>query len=68
MSMFSFAARPPRRAVLTPCIGVCSLGGDGLCEGCHRTADEIAAWSTLSDEARLHLMQDVLPRREAQRA
>ncbi len=68
MSLFDFAAQPPRRAVLTPCIGVCNLAADGLCEGCHRTAGEIAAWSTLSDEARLRLMQDVLPRREAQRA
>jgi predicted Fe-S protein YdhL (DUF1289 family) len=24
----------------------------GLCEGCLRTIDEIAAWSTLDDEAR----------------
>ena len=67
MSLFTFAAGPPRRAVLTPCLGVCSLGDDGLCEGCLRTADEIAAWSTLGAEARLQLMQDVLPRREAGR-
>ena len=30
------------RAVLSPCIGVCSLDADGLCEGCHRTSAEIA--------------------------
>jgi len=55
----------PRKAVLSPCIGVCTLGNDGLCEGCWRTADEIAAWSTLSDSARLGLMLHVLPQREA---
>ncbi len=58
----------PRRAVLSPCIGVCALDAQGLCEGCHRTADEIAAWSTLSDDARLRLMLHVLPQREATRS
>ena len=53
------------RAVLSPCIGVCSLGDDGLCEGCLRTVDEIAAWSRLSDAERLHVMETLLPAREA---
>ena len=54
----------PFRAVLSPCIGVCTLRGDGLCEGCLRTMDEIAAWARLSDAQRLHLMDTVLPGRE----
>jgi predicted Fe-S protein YdhL (DUF1289 family) len=54
------------RAVLSPCIGVCSLGPDGLCEGCLRTVDEIAAWSRMSDAERLHVMDDLLPRREGE--
>jgi predicted Fe-S protein YdhL (DUF1289 family) len=54
------------KAVLSPCIGVCSLDDRGLCEGCLRTADEIAAWPTLGDDERLRLM-DELPRREALR-
>lgn len=51
--------------VLTPCIGVCVLRADGLCAGCFRTGDEIAAWSRLDDVQRLHLMDHVLPEREA---
>ena len=39
----------------------------GLCEGCHRTTAEIARWSQMSDDERLHLMDVVLPVREAQR-
>ena len=62
-----FDAPMPQKAVLSPCIGVCNLDAKGLCEGCHRTANEIAAWSTLSDAARLGLMLHVLPKREAQR-
>jgi predicted Fe-S protein YdhL (DUF1289 family) len=58
----------PYRAVLSPCVGICSLDAQGLCEGCHRTTAEIARWSQMNDDERLHLMDIVLPRREAQRA
>lgn len=53
------------RAVLSPCVGVCSLGDDGLCTGCHRTTAEIARWSQMDDDERLRLMETVLPQREA---
>lgn len=53
------------KAVLSPCIGVCAIGADGLCEGCLRTASEIAAWSAMGDDERLRLMMLVLPQREA---
>ncbi len=55
------------RAVLSPCIGVCSLDADGLCEGCHRTSAEIARWSQMGDDERLRIMESVLPGREAAR-
>lgn len=55
------------RAVLSPCIGVCSLDEQGLCEGCHRTTAEIARWSQMNDDERLHLMERVLPERESRR-
>ena len=56
------------RAVLSPCTGVCTLGDDGLCEGCLRTTAEIARWSQMNDDERLRLMETVLPGREQQRA
>jgi len=55
------------RAVLSPCIGVCSLDADGLCEGCHRNTAEIARWSQMGDDERLRIMETVLPAREAAR-
>ena len=55
------------RAVLSPCIGICSLGDDGLCSGCHRTGMEIARWPQMNDDERLHLMEHVLPERESRR-
>ena len=58
---------PSFRAVLSPCIGVCSLDLQGLCEGCHRSPIEIAHWLQMDDDERLHLMEVVLPKRQAQR-
>lgn len=55
------------RAVLSPCVGVCAIDDDGLCAGCHRTGDEIARWPLMNDDARLRMMEQVLPQRAAQR-
>jgi predicted Fe-S protein YdhL (DUF1289 family) len=55
------------RAVLSPCIGVCSLNDDGLCDGCHRSSAEIARWPYMDDDERLRLMETVLPERESRR-
>ncbi len=55
---------PAAKAMLSPCIGICELRSDGLCEGCLRTGDEIASWSGLSDSARTHFMDVILPSRE----
>jgi len=54
--------------VLSPCIGICQLGDDGLCVGCLRSADEIGRWLAMGAAERQHIMQIVLPKREAQRA
>ena len=53
------------RAVLSPCIGVCTLGEGGYCLGCFRTGGEIAGWLQMGDDERLRLMEAVLPQREA---
>lgn len=54
---------PSFRAVLSPCVGVCSLDDSGLCEGCLRNTAEIARWSQMSDDERLRIMEIVLPGR-----
>ncbi|TCT24928.1 hypothetical protein EDC34_103273 [Thermomonas haemolytica] len=54
-------------AVLSPCIGICRLEADGLCAGCHRSGEEIAAWAGMGEAQRLHLMDVVLPARAARR-
>lgn len=60
------AAAPP--AILTPCIGICDLGADGYCEGCHRTGNEIARWVAMDDSERRLLMDEILPARELRRS
>lgn len=57
----------PFRAVLSPCTGVCKLDAGGYCEGCRRSIDEIAGWSTMGDDERLRIMEE-LSKREAARA
>lgn len=51
--------------VASPCIDICRMDpGTGLCEGCARTIDEIAAWSRLDDAARRAVLS-MLPARRA---
>jgi uncharacterized protein len=40
-------------AVPSPCVNVCRMdAASGLCVGCRRTIDEIAAWSKLDDDGK----------------
>jgi predicted Fe-S protein YdhL (DUF1289 family) len=44
---------PSATVVPSPCISVCRMdAASGLCVGCLRTLDEIAAWGTLGDDAK----------------
>lgn len=61
----------------SPCILVCSIDmKTGYCFGCGRTRDEIAAWITMTSEARRAIMAELparlatverKPRRETRR-
>lgn len=57
--------RTPPVPIESPCILVCTLDtASGLCLGCGRTGEEIAAWTRLSPAARRAIM-DGLPARLA---
>ena len=46
--------------VPSPCIGVCRVGAaTGLCEGCLRTLDEIAAWGGLDEDGKRTVWQRI---------
>ena len=52
-------------SVQSPCINVCRMDAkSGLCEGCARSLDEIAAWSVM-DDAEKQAVWDALPQRRA---
>jgi predicted Fe-S protein YdhL (DUF1289 family) len=52
-----------RDEIESPCVKVCVLHpASGLCVGCYRTGEEIAAWSSMTPEARRSVMA-ALPER-----
>ena len=56
--------RREAEAVASPCTKVCTLDpATGLCRGCWRTLDEIAAWSALDDAGRRAVLAAVAARR-----
>ena len=55
----------PGDRVPSPCISVCVMdAASGVCLGCLRTLDEIAAWSVLDADAKRAVLVE-LPRRRA---
>lgn len=52
------------RLMETPCVNVCVINDEtGMCEGCNRRLDEIAAWSRLTPAERRRIMAE-LPARK----
>ena len=50
---------------VSPCIRVCKIDAqNGLCTGCLRTLDEIAAWSRLDDAAKTRIYSDLELRKQ----
>ncbi len=53
-------------SVPSPCIDVCCMDAkSGLCEGCLRTADEIAGWAAAPDAQKLLILAAIAQRRAA---
>lgn len=51
-------------AVPSPCVNVCRMeAASGLCAGCWRTIDEIAAWSKMDDEGKRQVWQQITLRK-----
>jgi hypothetical protein len=54
----------PPAPIKTPCIKVCVVDGEsGLCLGCLRRLNEVAAWSRLTDEERDRILAELPDRR-----
>jgi predicted Fe-S protein YdhL (DUF1289 family) len=54
----------PPAPIKTPCIKVCVVDGEsGLCLGCYRRLNEVAAWSRLTDAERDAILAELPDRR-----
>jgi len=50
--------------IATPCVKVCIVDGEsGLCLGCYRRLNEVAAWSRLTDAERDAILAELPERR-----
>ena len=48
--------------IKSPCISVCVLNEEDICEGCYRSAREITDWSVLSQDDKKVVMGNVKQR------
>lgn len=56
----------PSAPVPSPCIGVCRMDpNSGWCMGCWRLLGEIAAWSTMPEDAKRAVWAELPQRRAA---
>ena len=46
----------------TPCVNICKLDERGICIGCFRSLQEIAAWSRMSEAERFSIMTNLAAR------
>jgi predicted Fe-S protein YdhL (DUF1289 family) len=59
----SSPAGPPR-PITTPCVKVCVVDGEsGLCLGCFRSLNEIAAWARIDEAERVRITAALPARR-----
>jgi uncharacterized protein len=63
--MINFDPLTDTGAVPSPCINICRMDPKtGWCEGCFRTLDEIAQWSTATEEAKRTVWAEIRRRQE----
>ena len=58
------AQNGPPPPIKTPCIKVCVVDGEsGLCLGCYRRLNEVAAWSRFTDAERDAILAELPDRK-----
>jgi predicted Fe-S protein YdhL (DUF1289 family) len=46
-----------KKKILSPCVSVCRIDDNNMCEGCGRTIKEIREWAIYSDKRRSIIMK-----------
>ena len=49
----------------SPCISICVLDDDDVCQGCYRNAQEITDWSMASDDQKRNILKVANDRMQA---
>ncbi len=49
--------------IKSPCINVCVLNADDICEGCYRSMQEITQWSRYDESMKREVMEKTRQRR-----
>lgn len=47
----------PERPVQSPCVSVCYLNEEDICEGCFRSGMEISQWGTMANGERREVLK-----------
>ncbi|PCO04549.1 DUF1289 domain-containing protein [Microbulbifer flavimaris] len=50
------------RPVRSPCVSVCALNEQDVCEGCFRTGMEISRWGSMTNDERRAVLQSCTER------
>mgnify|MGYP001756946096 CR=1 FL=1 len=60
LTLADMRRRKPDQSVPSPCISVCELDEHrSRCKGCHRTLEELRAWSAMTDAEKLVVWQRI---------
>tara|TARA_B100000795_G_scaffold20918_1_gene13948 strand:- start:238 stop:435 length:198 start_codon:yes stop_codon:yes gene_type:complete len=50
------------KTIASPCVNICYLDDDDICQGCYRSGDEIVAWMRLDEDGRKQVLANVRER------
>lgn len=50
--------------VNSPCVSICVLDPNDICQGCFRSADEITDWFALDDDSKREILKRCEERRQ----
>ena len=59
MNLPDFISVVPVEPIVSPCVNICRIGKDRLCEGCRRTVQEVARWTSMTSAERDQVMAEL---------
>lgn len=62
MSLPDFISIVPIERIASPCVNICRIDKDRHCEGCKRSLDEIARWTSMTAAERDAVMAELAGR------